>query len=79
MTNPRYLQSSGNIIEGNYIGTDVTGTIARPNNNRGVGIGESEQVFQTSNNRVGGTTPQARNVISGNIIQGVRNTWRQLN
>ena len=54
----------GNVIEGNYIGTDMTGTIARPNALNGV-------VVLGSGNRVGGTTPVARNVISGNVQAGI--------
>ncbi len=53
--------ASNNIIEGNFIGTDPTGTIARPNNNAGI------WVFDNSNNNTfGGTVPAARNLISGN-------------
>ena len=52
-------------VEGNYIGTDPTGSLPRPNNNRGV-------FFQSANNMVvGGTTAGARNVISGNTGAGV--------
>jgi hypothetical protein len=52
--------ATGNLIVGNYIGTDVTGTIAIGN---GVGV----YVIQaTSNNIIGGTTAGARNLISGN-------------
>lgn len=50
----------GNIIEGNFIGTDVTGAVIRSNNGGGVVILESP------NNRIGGATPGARNIISGN-------------
>ena len=49
---------NGNVVEGNYIGTDPTGTLARGNL-----IGVS---VQSANNRIGGTTAAARNVISGN-------------
>jgi hypothetical protein len=52
----------GNLIEGNYIGTDVTGTAAVPNN-VGVSIGDE--------NTIGGSTSGARNVISGNINEGI--------
>ncbi len=52
-----------NIVEGNFIGTDVTGTIALENRN-GVRVG-------MGNNRIGGTTPAARNLISGNTTSGM--------
>ena len=52
-------------IEGNYIGTNPTGTAARPN---GVGI-----VVDYGNvTRIGGTTAGAGNVISGNTDAGIR-------
>jgi uncharacterized repeat protein (TIGR01451 family) len=55
------LQIGGsNIIQGNFIGTDPTGTIARGNN--GVAI-----YVDSANNLIGGTAPAARNLISGNI------------
>ncbi len=53
--------TTGNAVEGCYVGTDVTGTIAMGNGNAGVMVGQS------SDNTIGGTTPGARNVISGNI------------
>ena len=58
--------SVGNCIEGNFIGTDPTGTLDRGNINDGVTIsdGPSETV-------VGGTTAAARNVISGNSDTGI--------
>src|SRR5215217_3641594 len=66
-------RGSGNIIEGNYIGTDVTGTVALPNDFRGIGIGgDADNLDPSSNNRIGGTTLQARNVISGNKAHGIR-------
>jgi CSLREA domain-containing protein len=49
----------GNVVAGNYIGSDLSGTIAAPNS---IGI----DVRGSSNNRIGGTTPADRNVISGN-------------
>jgi hypothetical protein len=57
------LGSDGNIVEGNYIGTDTSGAVALPN---GVGI-----EISTSNNVIGGTTAGTRNVISGNATDGV--------
>ncbi len=57
--------NGGNVIEGNFIGTDVTGTVAVPNTNFGVEIGDA------INNIVGETTIEARNVISGNGRDGI--------
>jgi thiol-disulfide isomerase/thioredoxin len=54
----------GNRIEGNYLGTDTTGTTAL-GNLRGVTIDGS------ANNTIGGTTPASRNLISGNSGNGV--------
>lgn len=55
---------SGNVIEGNYVGTDVTGTVA-------MGNGEGIFIEDAAGNRVGGTTPQARNLVSGNFSNGI--------
>jgi uncharacterized repeat protein (TIGR01451 family) len=68
------LEGGGfNVIEGNFIGTDVTGMTAWPNALYGI------QVAGSSNNTIGGTTLAARNVISGNgrhgvLIEGVNAT-----
>ncbi len=56
--------TNNNLIEGNFIGTDPSGTIARANND-GIDIRFS------ATNLVGGTTPAARNVISGNGGRGI--------
>ncbi|HEX8999786.1 MAG TPA: putative Ig domain-containing protein, partial [Blastocatellia bacterium] len=52
-------------VLGNYIGTDVTGTVDLGNNRYGVYIRESGDIV------VGGTTPAERNIISGNTTVGV--------
>src|SRR5205807_10664088 len=52
--------NGGNIIEGNFIGTNVAGD-AVLGNNQGVII-----QFGSSNNLIGGLAPAARNIISGN-------------
>ncbi|MBI3118648.1 MAG: right-handed parallel beta-helix repeat-containing protein, partial [Candidatus Hydrogenedentes bacterium] len=59
--------ATGNRIEGNLIGTDVTGSFAIPNSFMGVFITRG-----ATGNIVGGEAPGARNVISGNGVDGVR-------
>ncbi|MCK6623696.1 MAG: hypothetical protein DPW09_02050 [Anaerolineae bacterium] len=56
--------NGSNIIECNFIGTDVSGTAALSNNNSGVRI-------VSPGNIIGGTTTEARNLISGNNNDGV--------
>ncbi len=58
--------SSYNTIEGNYIGTDKTGTVALSRNSPGVQIKDGAH-----NNTVGGSDSASRNLISGNWMQGV--------
>ena len=55
-----------NVIAGNYIGLDVTGTIDMGNTNQGISI-----FIDSSNNTVGGTAAGAGNVISGNNGIGI--------
>jgi hypothetical protein len=66
----------GNIIEGNYIGTDLTGTLNRGNSSRGVAtgitFGGDEGEPGSPNNLIGGTVAQARNLIAGSGSHGVR-------
>lgn len=57
--------TSGNVVQGNYIGSDSTGTTPLPNN-IGVQIASGSQ-----NNTIGGTASGVRNVISGNLADGV--------
>jgi uncharacterized repeat protein (TIGR01451 family)/CSLREA domain-containing protein len=56
--------SGGNTIEGNFIGTDAAGTAAA-GNTWGVYIDE------VPDNVIGGTTPSGRNLISGNVLDGI--------
>ena len=58
------FQNGSHAIEGNFIGTDITGTVATSNQANGV-------LISSSNNRVGGTATAARNVISGNGSHGI--------
>jgi CSLREA domain-containing protein len=58
-------QTNANLIEGNYVGTDKSGT-----NDLGNAFG-GVSVRSASGNTVGGTTAAARNVISANDFHGV--------
>ena len=53
--------TKNNVIEGDYIGTDSTGLKPLPNRAEGVDV-----LNGASSNTVGGPTPAARDVISGN-------------
>ncbi|MGQ0602554.1 MAG: right-handed parallel beta-helix repeat-containing protein [Anaerolineales bacterium] len=63
--------AGGSVIEGNFIGTNATGTAARPNLLGGISLSD------VSNVSIGGAANSARNLISGNgnddafIQQGV--------
>ncbi len=52
--------ASGNLVQGNFIGTDVAGANPLGNNDGGV------VVFNAPSNTIGGTAPGAGNVISAN-------------
>ncbi|MBI1761645.1 MAG: right-handed parallel beta-helix repeat-containing protein, partial [Acidobacteria bacterium] len=60
--------TSNNLVEGNFIGLDASGTAALPNQ-----YGIFIDVFNgvTANNLIGGAAPAARNVIAGNFNRGV--------
>jgi hypothetical protein len=62
--------TSGIIIEGNYIGTDVTGQLARGNsgNNGWTGAAPGVWFLGSGANTLGGIAPGSGNVISGNGI-----------
>ena len=56
--------ASGTLITGNFVGLNSLGDFHQSNLNRGVVIDDS------ANNTIGGTTPAARNLISGNDNPG---------
>ncbi len=60
------LNNGAETIEGNYIGTDATGTFALDTDTL-TGI----EVLSSSDNLIGGTAPGAGNVISGNAYAGI--------
>jgi hypothetical protein len=62
--------ANDNAIQGNFIGTNATGTVRSPNGASGDG-GILVRGIGSRNNTIGGTTPEARNLISGNIGNGV--------
>ena len=57
--------SDGWTIQGNLIGTDVTGTRALPNSGSGIYLG-------SNGNLIGGAAPGEGNVISGNGLHGIQ-------
>jgi hypothetical protein len=70
------LEDSGTtrtIVQGNLIGTDVTGTKALGNGGDGIGIGFTAGTMNPSSlgNTIGGTTAAAGNIISGNQANGI--------
>jgi len=60
----------GSVVMGNFVGTDVTGTQSITN---GLQEGYSEGILSYANGAmIGGTTPEARNVVSGNKGTGIQ-------
>ena len=57
--------TSDNIVVGNYVGTDTTGTLDY--GNAGYGI----EINQSANNVIGGTSTADRNIVSGNDLSGI--------
>ena len=61
-----FAGATGNAVQGNYIGTNADGTADLGNSNDGVNL-----VSAAWGNLIGGSTPGARNVISGNNDDGI--------
>jgi hypothetical protein len=59
------MQTTSNVVEGCFIGTDATGTVA-------LGNGGGVRMFFSPGTRIGGATAAARNIISGNLGIGVQ-------
>ncbi len=57
--------ATNNLIQGNYIGTDLSGRLALGNTYAGITL------LAASNNLIGGTLVSAQNVISGNKQDGI--------
>ena len=58
--------STANLVQGNLIGTNASGTAPLGNGLMGIGVTDG-----ATGNTIGGTTPDERNVISGNAVDGV--------
>ena len=58
--------TNGNVIQGNFIGTNAAGTAALANVFEGIALFSGAQ-----SNSIGGNTPGTGNVISGNLARGV--------
>ena len=72
------IGADANVIQGNYIGTDVTGAVDLGNTSQGI------EINQGANTLIGGSAAGAGNVISGNGVfpagaDGVRITGNQAN
>lgn len=65
------IDSSMNVVQGNYIGTDVSGTAVLANDSAGITLLIKGGAKDSSNNTIGGTTEQERNLISGNSGCGI--------
>ena len=63
-----HIASSFNTIDGSRIGTDITGEIDDGNDSAGIVVDGADG---GDGNTIGGTTPETRNVISGNADSGV--------
>jgi parallel beta-helix repeat protein len=56
----------GNLVIGNFIGTDISGSMTLAERGSGISLGGGDRPF------IGGTTAGERNVISGNPYSGIK-------
>lgn len=70
--------TNGNVVEGNFVGTDATGSAALANGTASHFAGV-EISAGASGNMVGGTAAASRNLLSGNTGQGVAITGASAN
>ncbi len=66
------VRSDHNVIVGNYVGTDPTGTEARANGRGGVLLSGGAEYNRIGTNGDGINDAQERNLLSGNNQQGIR-------
>jgi hypothetical protein len=62
------VAATDNIVQGNFVGVEITGMAALPNGGDGIFVDGSGGAF---GNRIGGPIPNARNLISGNLGNGI--------
>jgi IPT/TIG domain/S-layer homology domain len=62
------VSGTGNLIQGNFIGTNAAGTQAIFNSPRGIGLNGTGP----GNNVIGGAAPGAGNLVSGNLGPGIQ-------
>jgi hypothetical protein len=60
------IDGSDNVVQGNYLGTDATGTASHPNAMEGIWIAPGAR-----DNVIGGSKPGEGNLISGNALYGL--------
>ncbi|MGB3266334.1 MAG: Ig-like domain-containing protein, partial [Microcoleus sp.] len=70
-----YIVDRANKVQGNFIGTDKTGTVALGNSRDGIALQSIGGIGTAANNIIGGNTAAQRNLISGNKGNGV-SFWR---
>lgn len=58
--------TNSNTVQGNMVGLNAAGTAAIPNNSNGISCWDG-----ASNNIIGGASPGARNIVSGNTYSGL--------
>ena len=71
-----FIGSANNVVEGNYIGVDATGTVVIPNDvnpNTHTYTGQGVFIYGSgaTDNTIGGTASGAGNIIAGNADSGV--------
>lgn len=61
------LGTNSNTVQGNYVGTDVTGSTALKNENSGIAV-----FWDSAQNMIGGDLPGEGNLASGNRFDGIQ-------
>jgi titin len=70
------LDTIGDVVSGNYIGTDISGTHALPNGQGGMLLSMTNSTI-ASGSVIGGTAAGAGNVISANLGYGIVDEWKR--